>query len=162
MSEINSTYSKLESVKILGSTPESQTIKVLFSKDDLKTFEKRWHSIMYSVEMTTKQVMKLTGEIPEVVDKDLVIESSQGQRTVKVVRHKEELRLEVWNETGFESSHWLGDIKTVYNHSVFGGLQWSKSGSKVAFISEKPTPKFIPFWSDDTDGESNYDKYHYE
>lgn len=67
---------------------------------------------------------------------------------MKDAKNEKELYLEIWNKEGYVESLKLPDVSLVYNDTVFGGISWSKSKKKIAFISEKPETKaFRPFWN---------------
>ena len=40
-------------------------------------------------------------------------------------------------------------LKMIYDDAAFGGISWSKDGSKVCFIGEKPAiAEYKPFFKD--------------
>ena len=132
-----------------------------------------------SVNLETNQVSELTeGLVDEPVDSNLILTSKNNDRTIRILKdakNEKELYLELWDKSGYVETLKLPDVSLIYNDTVFGGISWSKDGTKIAFISEKPEVKaFKPYWSAEaitTDPEklkeeakmtSIGDKYNYE
>jgi len=60
--------------------------------------------------------------------------------------------IEVWKETGFVSSLKVTDkLKAVYNDAIFGGISWSKDGTKIVFIGEIPEIAAYKSWFKDAE-----------
>ena len=75
--------------------------------------------------------------------------------------NEKDIFVEVWkDEQGFVSSLKVTDkLKLVYNDAVFGGMQWSRDGTKITFIGEKPEiATYKPFFKDEEEPKKEEDK----
>lgn len=70
-------------------------------------------------------------------------EPSQGQKIIRFRKgqtNEKDIFIEIWDSNGgFVSSLKVNEkLKSVYNDSLFGGIQWSRDMQKIVFIGEKP------------------------
>lgn len=79
------------------------------------------------------------------------LNSSISVKVRKGGAEKKDVYMEVWNaEKGFVSSLKVTEkLKMIYDDAAFGGISWSKDGSRVCFIGEKPAvAEYKPFFRD--------------
>ena len=84
------------------------------------------------------------------------LDASISVKVRKGGAEKKDVYMEVWNaQKGFVSSLKVTDkLKMVYDDAAFGSVSWSKDGSKVCFVGEKPAiAEYKPFFKDPVDAE---------
>ena len=67
-------------------------------------FEEKSHYQLYDVDFESKQSSVLTPMLPEASDANLIIQSEERGKTLRILKdskNEKELYVEVWNENGF-------------------------------------------------------------
>ena len=110
------------------------------------------------VNRSSKSVIRLDNVPVPVEGGSLVAQTTEpagGSTSVRFRKgavNEKDIFVEVWSqERGFVSSLKVTDkMKMVYNDAAFGGIQWSRDGTKILFIGEKPDiSAYKPFFKDE-------------